>query len=146
MPYSCCLFTSVSLTKISCSILRLVTIVDLLTLGGLSSHGLIDLAEHLLAHHVHHGVDSASHLLRLKHLLGWGHHQHRWFQHVHILWIVHVVNQVVQLELADATLLEEVLTLVEIEAHLSSLLEELFLLVHEVLWNQGRLLCVGTHR
>ena len=125
--------------------MRLITVVDLLS-PGWSSHSLVDLSEHLLAHHVHHGVDSASHLLRRKHLLGWGHHQHRWFQHVHILWVVHVVNQVVYLELADASLLEEVLALVEIETHLSSLLKESFLLVHEVLWNQARLLTVRTHR
>lgn len=112
----------------------LVVVVDWLACWGhhdwLALHLGLHLTKHLIAHHVHHGVHSALELLR--HLLGRWHH-HLWLQHVDVVWIVHVVQQVVHLHLADALILQEVLGLVEVKAHLLDLLQEALFLVNEIL-------------
>ena len=108
-------------------------------------HLLVDLIEHLVAHHVHHGVDSAGVLLLrcwLHHLL-WL-HRHRlhglhvielWLQHIDVVRIVHVVHHVVDLGFGNATRLKELTALVEVESHLLELLQELLFLVNEVGWD-----------
>ena len=144
------------------SLARLIVVLDWLTTRrhhhwlSLRLHLLLDLAHHRVAHHVHHGVDSALELLG--YLAGWHtlrllrrHHHHlRWLQHVHVARVLNVVEKVTDLHLADALVFKEVLGLVEVEAHLLHLLEEALFLIHEVLgdhadalmadWAHGKLL------
>ena len=134
------------------SLIHLVVVVDLLTLwwphhnwlSALHLHGRVDLAEHLVAHHVHHGVDTARVLLLHGHLLRL-HHHGLGFEHVHVLRVVQVVDQVVELHLGQALGLEEVLALVQVEAHLRGLLQEGLLLLHEVGGHLALLAHGGTH-
>ena len=78
-------------------------------------HGGLHLAHHLVSHCVHHGIRSLIvWLLHLRHLLLRHHHLWHWFKHVDILWIVHVVEQIVHLHFTDAALVEEVLSRVQV--------------------------------
>jgi len=123
--------------------MRLVCVVDrLLTL---SSHLSIDLAEHLLAHHVGHHVTAlswhsrhrgaASHrdtTLRnhwLSKLLPWLDHGP---EDVDIVRVVHVVKHIVSIPLTDTVRKQPVLALVEIKSHLLQLLQEALLLLDEI--------------
>ena len=130
------------------SILRLVIVVDGLASWGhrrLSHrcalhlrHLVVDLVEHLISNHVHHGVDTTSVLLLLLRS-----HLHWHVPHgldlrlglskdVQVVRVVHVVHHIVDLSLADAPSLKELSTGVEVKSHLLELLQESFLLVDEV--------------
>jgi len=124
------------------SSLALVVVVDLLASWcchhnwlSLHLHGRVDLAKHLVAHHVHHGVDATGELLRhllLRHDTAWLLHHRHGLQHVHILRVLQVVNQIVQLHLGQTLGLQEVLALVQVETHLGRLLQERLFLLEEV--------------
>jgi len=130
--------------------LLLVIVVDLLLL--LRALGRDELALHLplhlLADHIHHRVDALGvrgHLLHLLwHLLLHLLLHHGWLQHVDVLRVRHVVDQVVHLRLTDAALFEEILALEQIEAHLSGLLHELLLLVMEVQGDETHVLAISV--
>lgn len=147
----------------------LVIIVDLLLILRLRPHKLVpDLPLHLLANHIHHRVNSLRVLRHLlhhhrhpngyhmwhhlwRHLLHHGllHHLHHrlLLKNIYVVRIQHVIEQVIELSLANASAFQKVLTLVQIEAHVSSLHYELFLFVKEVrrdhthirtsIWAQG---------
>ena len=140
------------------SLLGLVVVVDLAR--GLSTgrhlllHGL-HLAHHLVAHSVHHWIHSLIerhllllhlHLLKVwRHLL-LGHHHLLWrFKHVYVVGVVHVVEKVVHLHFADTALIKEVLSRVQVDTHLLSLLQEPLLLIHEVLGDHAWLHGVWAH-
>ena len=110
-------------------------------LASLSLHLLIDLTEHLITHHVHHRVGELLLLLHHWRLL----HHHLGLEHVDVLWVLQVIDQVVQLHLGKTLLLDKVLTLIQIKAHVVSLLEEGLLLLEEVLWDHTSLLTLGPH-
>jgi len=72
------------------------------------------------------------------------HHGHR-LEHVDVLRVLDIFNQVIHLKLGDTTLVKEILTLEQVKAHRGTLLEEALFLVHEVLWNHADLLALGAH-
>ena len=138
------------------SLLGLVVVVDLARRLSSGRHVGLHHAHHLLAHCIHHRIYSliVRHLLLLHlHLLHvWLllHHHLLWrFKHINVGGIAHVVEKVVHLHFADAALVEEVLSRVQVDTHLLGLLQEPLLLIHEVLgdhawlhgvWTQGELL------
>ena len=113
----------------------------------------LHLAHHLVAHCVHHWIHSPIvrhllllhlHLLHVRWLLG--HHHLLWrFKYIHVLGIVHVVKKVVHLHFADAALVKEILSSVQVNTHLLGLLQESLLLIHEVLGDHAWLHGVWTH-
>ena len=102
-----------------------------------------------MAHSVHHWIGSLDELLlahhRLLHLPGlhllltWSHHLG--LEHVDVIGIVHIVQQVIHLSLADTLSFEEVLSGEQIDTHVVSSLEELLLLVDKVGWDWLNVLC-----
>ena len=112
---------------------------------SLGLHCSVDVAKYTVAHHVHHRIHAACELLwhwLLHHWLLLRHHHLLHLQHVHVLWVIEVVHQVVQLHLGQALGLQEVLDLVQVKAHVGSLLQEGLLLLEEVLRDGTSL---GTH-
>ena len=152
-PDTKCLFN-----LISCSVLRLILILDL-TLAS-CSHLLIQLTDHLLSHHVHHRITA---LCRHNRCSSRCHHHrctasgtrreplllllrlHSWLEYVHVAWIVDLINYIARLHLANSTLAEPVLALVEVVAHLLELLQEAFLLLNKVARNRSLCLSSRTH-
>ena len=133
------------------SLARLIVVVNRLAAwrchhDGLSLrlHCCVDVAEHLVAHHVHHRVDAAGKLLRRRLLL---HHKGLLLlQNVDILRVIEVFDQVVHLHLGQALRLQEVLALVQVEAHVRNLLQEGLLFLEEVLGNGADLRPHRPHR
>ena len=130
----------------ACSVLGLVSVVDLLAVtSGL--HARINLANHLLAHHLCHWVDwHGLHRLLLWHTL---HHlrlnwHHLRSQHILVPRIVDLIDDYVLLCLANTACHQPVLDLVKIKAHLLTLLHELLFLLSKVTRNLTHL-CVSTH-
>ena len=74
------------------------------------------------------------------------HHHWLLLKDVDILRVIEVINQVIQLHLWQALALQEVLALVQIEAHIGSLLHEGFLLLNEVGGNGADLRPDWPHR
>ena len=104
------------------SLPRLVVVLDLLATGRrhhlLTAHGLLlllhssHLAKHLVSNHVHHGVDTLIVLLRHHTISQIGGDRlvdrRHGLENVDVLWVLDVVNQVVELHLTYATGLQEV--------------------------------------
>ena len=115
----------------------------------LGLHRSVDVAKYTVAHHVHHRVHAACKLLWHRLLHHWLLRHHRLLhplQHVYVLWVIEVVHEVVQLHLRQALGLQEILDLVQIEAHLGGLLQEGLLLLEEVLRDSAGLRTHRPHR
>ena len=118
-------------------------------------HHLLLLSSHLLLwHHLHAGGHvPGDHLMRreLLHLLGWqllrgdlGHG--KWlFKHVNVAWVLHIVEKDAYLGFTNAFRLQKVLHRIQVKAHLTSLLHELFSFLHEIGWNLVRLIGSWPH-
>ena len=134
-----------------CQSLLRISLIHLIVV----SHLLLLWMHCLLWHHLHgcshvswnHSIwlSSILHglLLLLEHLL-W-HLLDRLSEHIDIAWVLHVVKQDAHLGFTDTFLLQEVLHWKQIDAHLTSLLHELFTLLNEVWWYDTSLIGCRSH-
>ena len=116
-------------------------------------------SHHRLASRCHHSSLHA----RLLHDLAWHHlwlailahrllhlsrllHLDRHLEHIHVLWILHGIQEHINLCLIQASLLEPILASKQVEAHLGDLLQEFFFLVNEIRWDLPWMRCLVTKR
>ena len=74
----------------------------------------------------------------------WSLHLHRHPEHIDVVWIVHGIQEHIDLCLIETSRLQQVLAFENIVAQRGDLLQELLFLVNKIVWDLSWIHCLAT--
>ena len=79
-------------------------------------------------------------------MLLWSLNLYRHLEHIDVVWIVHGIQEHINLCLIETSLLQQVLAFEKIVAQRGDLLQEFLFLVNEIVWDLPWINCLDTKR